>query len=229
MKRLVWLGVFVVLAGSCFGQRPAGFRSFPAGKVFENRTFRGASVSGVRFPFQEQISINSGIPPLSAIPPLGVNQLGVDLFTARLTGASRRFGSSAFGSFGAFPLLPVFGDGYGTGYAGAPSIIVLQPIQMAFAQPPRPEIARPALHEYKEAADAASAMSGGPPPMFTLALRDGSRQPAILVWVQEGVVHYVDPAGKTSNVPLDALDRGGTQRLDREKNLELHLPTHQST
>jgi hypothetical protein len=228
MKRLVWLGIFGVLAGSCFGQRPAGFRGFPAGKVFENRTFRGASVGGVRFPFQEQISINSGIPPLSAIPPLGVNQLGVDLFTASLPGAGRRFGS-AFSSFGAYPLLPVFGEGYGTGYAGGPSIIVLQPIQMAFPQPPRPEIARPALHEYKETADAASATSGGAQPMFTLAMRDGSMRPAILVWVQEGVVHYIDQSGKTSHIPLDTLDRDTTQRLNREKNLELHLPSRQST
>jgi hypothetical protein len=228
MKRLVWLGVFVVLTGNCFGQRPAGFRNFPAGRVFENRTFRGASVSGVRFPFQEQISINSGISPLSAISPLGVNQLGVDLFTASLPGASRRFGSAAFSPFGAYPLLPVFGEGYGAGYAGPPSIIVLQPIQMALPQPVRPQIARPALHEYKEAAEASS-VTGGAQPMFTLALRDGSRQPAILVWVQEGVVHYIDQTGKTSHIPLDTLDRDTTQRLNREKNLELHLPMHQAT
>ena len=229
MRRLVWFGVSVVLAVSCFGQRPAGFRNFPAGKVFENRTFRGASVSGVRFPFQQQISINAGIPPLSAISPLGVNQLGVDLFTASLPGANRRFGFNAFSAFGAYPLLPVFGDGYGAGYSGAPSIIVLQPVQMAYPQPSKPEIAKPALHEYKEAAEAAGNTSGTPQPMFTLAMRDGSRQPAILVWVQEGMVHFIDPAGKTSHVPLSTLDRDTTQRLNQEKNLELHLPAHQST
>jgi hypothetical protein len=55
-------------------------------------------------------------------------------------------------------------------------------------------------------------------------MKDGTTHPAILVWVQNGVLHFIDPSGKTVKVPVSTLDRNATERLNREKNLELHLP-----
>jgi len=222
MKKLIGLGLFLALASHLFAQRHQpgfGFRGLgtPPAHGFLNR-FPGMIP---RFEFTgtaQQTSFNFGIPPVGAISTLGVNQLGVDVITPGMRG---RHGFSNFGGFGflgGYPLLPVITDG--SGYGGAPSIIMLQPIQMP-VQPPRPpEIAHAAMHEYHPAETAAA----GQQPVFTLAMNDGSRHAAILVWVQNGAIHYIDPTGKTEHAPLSSLDRATTERLNQEKNLELHLP-----
>ncbi len=225
MKKLIGLGLFLALASHSFAQRHQpgfGFRGLgtPPAHGFLNR-FPGMIP---RFEFSgtaHQTSFNFGIPPVGAISALGVNQLGVDVITPGLPGMRGRHGFSDFGGFGflgGYPLLPVIADGYG--YGGAPSIIMLQPIQMPVLPPRPPEIAHAAVHEYHPAEPAA----GGQQPVFTLAMNDGSRHTAILVWVQNGAIHYIDPTGKTEQAPLSSLDRATTERLNQEKNLELHLP-----
>jgi hypothetical protein len=227
MKKLIGLGLFLALTTHVFAQRHQpgfGFRGLgtPPAHGFLNR-FPGMIP---RFQFSgtaQQTSFNFGIPPIGAISTLGVNQLGVDVITPGMPGLSRRHGFANFGNFGFFggyPPLPVIADGYGYGNGGAPSIIMLQPIQMP-VQPPRPpEIAHATVHEYHPAETA----TAGQLPVFTLAMNDGSRHSAILVWVQNGAIHYIDPAGKTEHAPLSTLDRATTERLNQEKNLELHLP-----
>jgi len=225
MKKLIGLGLFLALATHAFAQRhhPGfGFRGLgtPPAHGFLNR-FPGMVP---RFEFSgtaQQTSFNFGIPPIGAISPLGLNQLGVDVITPGIPGMNRGHRSGNFGGFGflgGYPLLPVIADGYG--YGGAPSIIMLQPIQMPMAPPRPPEIAHAAVHEYHPAESAAA----GQQPVFTLAMNDGSRHAAILVWVQNGAIHYIDPTGKTEHAPLSSLDRTTTDRLNQEKNLELHLP-----
>jgi hypothetical protein len=179
-----------------------------------------------RFQFSgtvQQTSLNLGIPPIGPISTLGVNQLGVDVITPGMPGLGGRHGFGNFGNFGflgGYPLLPVITDGYGYGNGGAPTIIMLQPMQMPVATPRPLEIAHAAVHEYHPAETAAA----GQQPVFTLAMNDGSRHAAILVWVQNGAIHYIDPTGKTEHAPLSRLDRATTERLNQEKNLELHLP-----
>jgi hypothetical protein len=225
MKKLIGLGLFLALATHSFAQRHQpgfGFRGLgtPPAHGFLNR-FPGMVP---RFEFSgtaQQTSFNFGIPPIGAISALGVNQLGVDVITPGIPGMNRghRFGDfGGFGFLGGYPLLPVITDGYGSG--GAPSIIMLQPIQMPMAPPRPPEIAHAAVHEYHPAEPA----TNGQQPVFTLAMNDGSRHAAILVWVQNGSIHYIDPTGKTEHAPLSSLDRATTDRLNQEKNLELHLP-----
>jgi hypothetical protein len=229
MRGLVWLGAVVLFGGSCFGQHLPGAHFAPpgghgTGPRFGPATFNSGHLRGGFFVTPQRTSFDFGIPPLSAIPPLGVNTLGVDVLRATFPGFrgfDPRLGSLGFSGFGGFPLLPVIADGYGE--AGE-RVIVLQPIQMPYQAPRKPEIAHPAMHEYKEAAETSSALSGAQQPVFTLAMKDGTTTPAILVWVQKGVLHYIDPAGKTVHVPLSTLDRDATQRLNRDKNLELHLP-----
>jgi len=227
MKKLIGLGLFLALTTHVFAQRHQpgfGFRGLgtPPAHGFLNR-FPGMIP---RFQYSgsaQQTSFNFGIPPIGAISTLGVNQLGVDVITPGMPGLSRRHGFANFGNagfFGGYPLLPVIADGYGYGNGSAPSIIMLQPIQMP-VQPPRPpEIAHATVHEYHPAETA----TAGQQPVFTLAMNDGSRHSAILVWVQNGAIHYIDPAGKTEHAPLSTLDRATTERLNQEKNLELHLP-----
>src|SRR5258708_3315270 len=225
MKKLIGLGFFLALASHSFAQRHQpgfGFRGLgtPPAHGFLNR-FPGMIP---RFEFSgtaQQTSFNFGIPPIGAISPLGVNQLGVDVITPGIPGRNRQHGFSDFGGlgfFGGYPLLPVIADSYG--YGGAPSIIMLQPIQMPMAPPRPPEIAHAAVHEYHPAEPAAT----GQQPVFTLAMNDGSRHAAILVWVQNGAIHYIHPTVKTEHAPLSSLDRATTDRLNQEKNLELHLP-----
>ena len=226
MKKLIGLGLFLALTSHVFAQRHQpgfGFRGLgtPPAHGFLNR-FPGMIP---RFQYSgtaQQTSFNFGIPPIGAISTLGVNQLGVDVITPGMPGLGRRHGFANFGDFGFFggyPPLPVITDGYGYGNGGAPSIIMLQPIQMPVPAPRPPEIAHAAVHEYHPAETAA-----GQQPVFTLAMNDGSRHAAILVWVQNGAIYYIDPTGKTEHAPLSTLDRATTERLNQEKNLELHLP-----
>jgi hypothetical protein len=229
MRGLVWLGALVLFGSSCFGQHLPGAHFAPPGGRGTGVRFGPATFNSPQFPGgfvvgPQRTSFDFGIPPLSAIPPIGVNTLGVDVLRAIRPGFrdfDPRFGSLDFFGFGGFPLLPVIADGYG---AAGERVIVLQPIQMPYQPPRKPEIAHPAMHEYKEPAETTSAPTGGQQPAFTLAMKDGTTHPAILVWVQNGVLNYVDPSGKTVKVPLSTLDRDATQRLNREKNLELHLP-----
>src|SRR5882724_78090 len=222
MKKLIGLGLFLALTTHIFAQRHQpgfGFRGLgtPPAHGFLNR-FPGMIP---RFQFSgtaQQTSFNFGIPPVGAISTLGVNQLGVDVITPGMPGRHHGFGN--FGFLGAYPLLPVIADGYGYGNGGAPTIIMLQPIQMPVQAPRPPEIAHATVHEYHPAETA----TAGQQPVFTLAMNDGSRHSAILVWVQNGAIHYIDPAGKTEHAPLSTLDLATTERLNQEKNLELHLP-----
>jgi len=260
MKKLIGLGLFLALTNHVFAQRHQpgfGFRGLgtPPAHGFLNR-FPGMIP---RFRFignAQQTSFNFGIPPIGAIPPLGLNILGQDVITPGLNRFGMRHGFSNFGDFGFFgglnilgqdvitpglnrfgrrhgfsnfgdfgffggyPLLPVVTDEYG-GYGGAPTIIMLQPIQMPVQPPQPPEVAHAAMHEYPQTAEAAHA---GQQPVFTLAMNDGSRRAAILVWVQNGAIHYIDPSGRTEHAPLNSLDRPTTERLNQEKNLDLHLP-----
>ena len=227
MKMLLGLGFAAMMAGGCFGQHRGGHGFVSTGHSFEHGQFPGGFVGGFPRGFfftPQQIAVNLGIPPISPIPFLGVNSLGVDVLVPGL-GITRHFGSSLFSGlfsgFGGYPLLPVIGDGYGS-YGGGANIIVLQPIQMPFQPPPRPEIAKPQLHEYKEPPGTTPAT--GEQPVFSLQLKGGSTQPAVLVWVSSGMVHYLDRQNKGHAVALDAVDREATLRVNREKNLELHLP-----
>jgi hypothetical protein len=204
-----------------------------SGSAFENGRFRSGlinGISGIQLPpgyflTSQQTAVNLGIPPISPIPWLGVNTLGVNVLNASTLGWNPQLGLSnvvyplnGYGA-GGYPLLPVITD---SGYEGGPNVIVLQPIQMPVQPPPPPVIVKSSIHEYQQPAE--SAQAGAQPSAFTLVMRDGSSQPAILVWVEGDVLHYIDPAGKTLRIPLATVDRDATERLNQEKNVSLHLP-----
>lgn len=96
-----------------------------------------------------------------------------------------------------------------------PHLYVLVP--PAPIEPPRPEI-----HEYQSAAPAANEDQ-----TFAIVLRDGSVHSAVAVTVQKGALYYVEPDGAHRLVSLEALDREATQRMNRERKLQLQLPPAQ--
>jgi hypothetical protein len=113
-----------------------------------------------------------------------------------------------------------FGD---YGYAPAPSVVVLEQPPLYFLMPPTPsEPPRPEIHEYQSAALTATEDQA-----FAIVLRDGSVHSAVAVTVQKGALYYVQPDGAHRLVPLEALDREATQRLNRERKLQLQLPPAQ--
>jgi hypothetical protein len=126
---------------------------------------------------------------------------------------------------------PLFDYGYddsGQGYSG--SNYDPQPApQMIIRQAPR-EPVRPEIHEYHwEAASAlpAAPAAKGEEVTFVIALNDGSRHSASAFWVQDNVLHYIDPDDKQQQISMRLVDRQSTRRINRERNLDLWLPAAQ--
>jgi hypothetical protein len=69
-----------------------------------------------------------------------------------------------------------------------------------------------------------AAQAAGMAPVFLLAFTDETIRAAAAWWVDGDILHYVTPGGKQAQAPLAALDRALTERLNRERNLELRLP-----
>jgi hypothetical protein len=128
--------------------------------------------------------------------------------------ARHRFYPSAF---------PWFLGDYGYDYAPAPSVVMVQQPPLYVLIPPAPsEPPRPEIHEYQSAAPTANEDQA-----FAIVLRDGSVHSAVAVTVQKGALYYVEPDGAHRLVSLNDLDREATQRLNRERKLQLQLPAAQ--
>lgn len=123
---------------------------------------------------------------------------------------------------------PLLFDGFygGFGYPSYPPaanvIVVAQPApaipSYIAAQEPAPTAARMEIHEYRPPSPEVESS------VFTIRLKDGSNLSASAVTVQNDALHYVDPDGRHARVPLDAVDRTATRRINRERNLNLRLP-----
>ncbi len=217
--KVFWLGL-LVLSTSAFGQRAGGFgggASRPASGGFA--VVRPGA--GFRSPgFQRQF----GLPQLEPIPPLG----GEPFLQRRAPFAGNRFGRLGRGS-SFYPLVwpGYFGDEVYS-YAPAPNIFVVQPPTLAAFQPaapaPPPKPAQPVVHEY----NFSEAETAPAPPAeqraFVIALKDGSKASAVAVWVQGRTLHYIDRDDNERQVALSEVDRGLTQKLNREQQLPLSLP-----
>jgi|HubBroStandDraft_4_1064222.scaffolds.fasta_scaffold18330_3 hypothetical protein len=133
---------------------------------------------------------------------------------ARHTTAPHRFFPGAFPWF-----LGDYGYGY-DGYSSAPSMVMLPQPPLYVLMPPVPaEPPRPEIHEYQSSAPTANEDQ-----TFAIVLRDGSMHSAVAVTVQKGALYYVEPDGAHRLVALNALDREATERLNRERKLQLQLP-----
>ena len=227
MQYVIWLSLFGLFATQALGQRGGGYSGFGRGGMghggfpggLPRDSFgRAGMVQGGGFGFPSRnFATNFGIPPVGPIPPLGVSAFGNQFGFGR-----RFFPSSAFFTSG----FPLFLGGFEYGYPPASNIIIMEeppPPQVIVQQVPR-ETVRAEIHEYRPTAPTET-VSGEEQPAFTIVLRDGSMRPAVAVSVQDDVLHYVDPDGEHRRLPLDTVDREATRRVNRERKLELRLPS----
>jgi hypothetical protein len=181
MHRWIQAALFLLLAGTSFGQHP---------------------VPG-----------NPSIPPISPIPPLGMNARGMPV--------SSRPAQPGFRSAGFYSLPGGYG---GYGYAPSNNVVVIQqpPPYVVVEAPPVPAApVQATVREYKESAATQPTEPVVENPSFGIVFKDGSVRDAIAVSVQDGTVHFVDPNGDHRQARVDAVDRDATKRLNRERKLDL--------
>src|SRR5262249_34237194 len=205
MKKLLWLGLFSLLSGNAFAQHRGGFGgSFGRGGIGHGGVAPGGSGRagfgphanwrvGFRhgFGFPPQGFGSFGIPPLGPIPPLGINA-PFSPFDHRFHFAHGLFGSSVFFSSG----FPVVAGGFDYGYPATPNVIIVQqPVPQTILEE-KPREVRPEIREYKEGGLPPPALSRGEQPAFVIVLKNGTTHLAVVMWVQENLVHYHDPEGR---------------------------------
>jgi hypothetical protein len=128
---------------------------------------------------------------------------------------------------------PSYGFGAGYPYSPQPVLYIQQPLLLD--QPPAPPVveppANPVVTEYKWPAEGAvsspSASSESEPPSFAIVLKDGSTLSALMVFASDDGLHYVDPDERHLRIPIGEVDRAATLKLNRARNLNLHLPAAQ--
>jgi hypothetical protein len=134
-----------------------------------------------------------------------------------------------------------FGYGYlpydsGTAYPYyAPEPVVLVEPPPAPEEPPAPPPFRPVGHavitEYKWPAAGSAASPAkefeSETQDFGIVLKNGSTLSAVMIYASDDGLHYVDPDERHLRVSMSEVDRDATLKLNRERNLNLHLPAAQ--
>ncbi len=62
-------------------------------------------------------------------------------------------------------------------------------------------------------------------PLYLLAMNDGTIRAVLAYWVDGATVHYVTMDHMQKQTPLGSLDRGLSERLNRERNVTFSLPS----
>ncbi len=156
---------------------------------------------------------------------------------------ARAFSSRGYGhaylpyGFGYADLPYDSGDEYG--YAPQPAVFVQQP-PMFFQppEPPEPPVVRPPGHAvitnytWPEASAPSSPAvpsktSGSQPQDFAIVLKNGSTLSAVMIFASDDGLHYVDPDDRLLRISMSQVDRPATLKLNRDRNLNLHLPAAQ--
>jgi hypothetical protein len=157
----------------------------------------------------------------------------------RRGGAGPGFARGRFG-FSRARVVSPYGFGYAyppydSGYAYAPQPVLFVQQPPPFVQPPAPPVVEPPGHpvvtDYKwPAAGAASPPSAhsttseSEPRVFAIVLKDGSTLSAVAVLASDDGLHCVDPDERHLRISMSEVDRAATLKLNRARNLNLHLP-----
>ena len=167
-----------------------------------------------------------------------------DACAQRRGGAGPGFGRGGYGFSRARAVLP-YGFGYaylpydsGAAYAYAPQPVLFVQQRPLFVQRPAPPAVEPPVHpvvtDYKwPAAGAAyspsalSTTSESEPQAFAIVLKDGSTLSAVAVVASDDGLHCVDPDERHLRISMSEVDRAATLKLNRARNLNLHLPAAQ--
>ena len=176
-----------------------------------------------------------------------------DACAQRRSGAGRGFAQGRYGFSRARPVSP-YGFGYaylpydsgyayppyasGAAYAYAPQPVLFVQQPPPFVQPPAPPVVEPPGHpmvtDYKWPAagkasspSALSTTSESEPRVFGIVLKDGSTLSAVAVVASDDGLHCVDPDQRHLRISMSEVDRAATLKLNRARNLNLHLPAAQ--
>ena len=167
-----------------------------------------------------------------------------DACAQRRSGAGPIFARGRFGFNRARAVAP-YGFGYaylpydsGAAYAYAPQPVLFVQQPPPSVQPPAPPVVEPPGHsvvtDYKwPAAGAASSTSAhstiseSEPQVFAIVLKDGSTLSAVAVVATDDGLHCVDPDERHLRISMSEVDRAATLKLNRARNLNLHLPATQ--
>jgi hypothetical protein len=129
------------------------------------------------------------------------------------------------------------GDAYA--YAPQPVLTVQQPplFPPIVEQSVRPVVeppVHPVVTDYKWPAagtasspSALSTTSESEPQAFSIVLKNGSTLSAVAVFASDDGLHYVDPDDRHLRISMSSVDRAATLKLNRARNLNLHLPATQ--
>jgi len=97
------------------------------------------------------------------------------------------------------------------------------------------EIARPVVREYVSDSNGAirayepPRVSAAPErteenPTYLIAFKDHTIYAALAYWVEGDTLHYVTNQNTHNQVSLDLIDRDLSNRFNRERNVDFHLP-----
>jgi hypothetical protein len=129
-----------------------------------------------------------------------------------------------------------YGFDYADAYAPQSVLLVQQP--PLFDQPPASPVVEPPGHpvvtDYKwpaagatSSSPALSTTSKSEPQAFAIVLKDGSTLSAVSVFASDDGLHCVDLDERHLRIPMSEVDRAATLKLNRARNLNLHLPAAQ--
>jgi hypothetical protein len=102
----------------------------------------------------------------------------------------------------------------------SPGVLIISnqmPPQQGFAPPP------PAPSVWNAAPPTTQAQKYEEP-LYLLAMHDGTIRAVLAYWVDGKTVHYVTMDHEQKTTPLGSLDRGLSERLNRERNVTFQLP-----
>jgi hypothetical protein len=225
---------------------PAQRRTAPVVKGgFGNVVFPGgtAANSGVRRNFGNVVFPGTGGPqvkiPFSITDPTFGARLGANVGGQNVLRQSFR-GSRHRGAVAVPFAVPVYVGGYGGYYDAAPppvqqpNITVIYPPQPApviinqYGPPERePEHERVTLYQApsRTTSEATEGQSfNEPPPYYLIAFKDNTIYSAVAYWVDGDTLHYFTSGNTHNQVSVSLVDKALTQRLNREKGMEVRLP-----
>ena len=109
---------------------------------------------------------------------------------------------------------------YGYGYSSAPTVVYQSdPAPVTIYESPR--TARPETREYPTE----SSFQRNEKPIYLIAFKNQDNlRAAEAYWVTRGTLHFITLQHEQRQAPLDSVDRSLTNRLNRERHVDLHLP-----
>lgn len=82
-----------------------------------------------------------------------------------------------------------------------------------------------AVYQAPSAQPAANSATEPKPTIYLIAFKDGSIQTSLGYWVEGDTLQYITPRGTINKASLELVDRQLSQQLNKERDLEFHLPS----